>query len=322
MRARAERIASLLPAATEWLAELGLGDAIVGVSHECDFPEDAVRGKPRLTRARVDPEAPASEVDRRVRELLASGEDLYLVLEDELARISPDLIVTQAQCDVCAVSEDQVRRIVSRLSPAPEVVVLGGSTLDGVVGDVLALARVAGAESAGPGAVRRLSNGLKELERTAATLAGGGPRPRCALLEWIDPPMTAGSWLPELTRAAGLDGFGGDAAGKKSERTSWEEIARWDPEVVVFAPCGFSVERAERDARALLEDPRSSPLGKTTAFARGAVFAVDGNGLFNRPGPRLLDSAKLLHAIARFPGELASFSAWVRPVVERSASGA
>lgn len=287
----------------------------MGVSHECDFPEEVVRGKPRLTRARVDPEAPGDEIDRRVREVLAAGEDLYEVVAAELERLAPDLIVTQAQCDVCAVSENQVRAIAERLSPVPEISVLGGSTLDGVVGDVLELARQAGAEDTAPGAVRRLSNGLREL-----TAGASSARPRCALLEWIDPPMTAGSWLPELVAAAGLDGMPGTKPGAKSERTTWEAVSAWDPEIIVLAPCGFPVERAEREARALLADRvRCAPLGKTKAFERGAIYAVDGNALFNRPGPRLLDSAKLLFALDRSGGGLpAGLERWAKRIFSAS----
>jgi len=276
------RVASLLPASTEWLAELGLAESIVAVSHECDFPEEAVRGKPRVTSSRIDSRASAEAIDREVRRLRDAGEDLYAVDAALLAELAPDVIVTQAQCDVCAVSESSVRALAEKLSSRPRVVATSGSTIKGVMEDVLAIGAACGVPDRARAIVARFERTLDEIRSRRPER-----RKRFVHLEWTDPPMLAASWIPELAETAGLEIFRADLAGKKSVAVSWEEIAAFEPEVVVVAPCGFDLERARGDAK-LVE-------GK---LARARVVAADGNALFNRPGPRLLDSARLLAGLA------------------------
>ncbi len=275
------RIASLLPAATEWLAEIGVADRLVAVSHECDWPADAVRGRARVTSSRIDASLGPEAIDRAVRDLSSRGEDLYSVHEDVLGRLRVDVIVTQAQCDVCAVSESAVRAIAARLKAKPTVVATSGSTIEGIVKDVLAIGRACEADEGARAAVSRFEGGLEAIRARKPAR-----RRRLVHLEWTDPPMTAASWIPELADLAGFELFRSDLAGKKSLPVAWEEIEAFEPEVVLVAPCGFDLERAELEAARVRErlDAR--------------VVAADGNALFNRPGPRLLDSARLLASLA------------------------
>lgn len=291
------RIASLLPASTEWLAVFGLGHSIVGVSHECDYPEELIRGKPRVTSSLVDGTASAGEIDRRVRELRAAGTDLYQVDAVALERLQVDVIVTQAQCDVCAVSEDAVRALAARLPRKPAVVATSGSTVEGVLADALAIARATGADVVPM--IERYRRGFREIKKASFEGARRAP-PRLVHLEWTDPPMAAASWIPELIAAAGYESFRPELAGKKGVAVTWEEIAAFDPDVLVLAPCGFGLERAEHEARRVLSHPGiREVLRPTSAFQGGRVYAVEGNALFNRPGPRLLESARLLARLDR-----------------------
>lgn len=306
MPSRARRIVSLLPAATEWVAALGLGDSLVGVSHECDQPHAAVQGRPRVTRSRIDPAASAAEIDRTVRALRERGEDLYELDAALVASLAPDLIVTQAQCDVCAVSEDAVRKLAASLPGSPAVVAFRGSSLEAVAREVEALARAAGVPEAAEDARDVLLGGVERVRANVgrrAFLSGARHAPpRLALLEWLTPPMSAASWLPELVQAAGFECFRPELAGQKSVRVAWEEVARFDPDVLVFAPCGLGLERAHADATALVHEPAvAHALARTSAWANGWIFAAEGNLLFNRPGPRLVESAQVLASIHGAP---------------------
>jgi iron complex transport system substrate-binding protein len=270
------RVASLLPAATEWLCEMGFEP--VAVSHECDFPVEAVRGKPRVTSSRVDAYASPGEIDRQVRALRDDGEDLYALDEKLLAELAPDVIVTQAQCDVCAVSEDAVRAFAEKLTGRPKVVALRGSTIKGIEEDVLAIGEACLLPRWARMAVLKFERGLEEIRATPPAR-----RRRFVHLEWTDPPMLAASWIPELAAIAGLDLFRADLAGKKSVSVTWEEIRAFAPELVVVAPCGFDLERATVEGRRVEEK-----------LPGVKVVPVDGNALFNRPGPRLVFAARVL----------------------------
>ncbi len=280
------RVASLLPASTEWLCELGFEP--VAVSHECDFPEEAVRGKPRVTSSRVDSKASPAEIDRQVRELRDAGEDLYALDEKLLAELAPHVIVTQAQCDVCAVSENAVRAFAGKLPGRPRVVALTGSTIQGVEEDVLALGEACRSVEKAREVVAAFERGLDEVRARRSTR-----RKRFVHLEWTDPPMLAASWIPELAEIAGLDIFRADLAGKKSVATTWEEIRAFRPELVVVAPCGFDLERARVESKRVEKQ-----------LPGVEVVPVDGNALFNRPGPRLVEAARVLASISVPPPDL------------------
>jgi iron complex transport system substrate-binding protein len=265
----AARICSLVPAATEVLFALGLGDQVVAVTHECDWPP-AARKRPAITSSRLDPGALTSaEIDRRVREAAEKGEALYAVDEALWRKLRPDVVVAQELCEVCAVSAGSVRRLEAR------VVDYSPTTLDGVATAIAELGERLGARGAG----QVLAGALRgRVERMRAAVSGR-PRPRVFVAEWLDPPFAAGHWVPEMVDAAGGVDVAG-RAGTPSFRTTWERVASLRPDVVVLAPCGFDLKRT------LAEAPAALP-GATVA-------AVDANGYFSRPGPRLADGVELL----------------------------
>lgn len=284
------RIVSLLPSATEIVCELSLGGALVGVTHECDHPAD-VRGLPRVTRTLIPTDATSREIDELVRERLRSQRALYELDLPVLERLAPDLIVTQALCDVCAVAEAEVADAACRLPGKPRVVNLEPITLEEVLASHQTVADAAGVPEAGRTAVARLRG---RIDAVAARSIGVVAPPRVMLLEWIDPPFTAGHWSPEIVRIAGGREVLG-RAGEKSRSISWDEIEAVDPEVMVIACCGFDIPRTRQDLSLLAAQPTFSRL---TCVRRGQVHLVDGNAYFSRPGPRLVDSLEIIaHAL-------------------------
>ncbi|MEM9189839.1 MAG: cobalamin-binding protein [Myxococcota bacterium] len=275
------RIASLLPSSTEICSLLGLERDIVGVSHECDYPE-GMRGRPILTSPKVNPHASSAEIDRQVRDLVASGLSVYDIDETELRRLKPELIVTQDACEVCAVSFTEVQDAACRLLGAEvEVLSLSPLTLDDVLGDILRVGRATGTLARAEKAVHALRARLATLRQETASLS----RPRVVALEWLDPPMVAGHWTPELIEIAGGEPILGHH-GKPTGPVAWEEIVAAEPEVILAIPCGFPVEQSMREIPSLLERP-----GLRKHSPRVAV--ADGNAFFNRPGPRLVESAEI-----------------------------
>jgi iron complex transport system substrate-binding protein len=285
------RIASLVPSATEALFALGLGERVVGVTHECDHPPAATRLQ-RLTRSVIPAGLPAREIDARVRALVGTGEALYELDEPALARLRPDLIVTQAVCEVCAVSYDDVRAVAARLPSRPEVLSLDPSRLPEVLGDLESLSEAAGEPGAGAELRRRLESRLQRVREAVRDR----PRPRVAALEWLDPPYVAGHWVPEMVEAAGgIEVLG--APGERSAVASWEDIAAARPEVVVVMPCGMDAAAAAAEA-GLHRD-------ELAALGAERVVAVDAAASFSRPGPRLVDGVEVLAALLH-PGTTAA----------------
>jgi iron complex transport system substrate-binding protein len=273
------RIASLVPSATELLFALGLGDAVVGVTHECDYPPEA-RGKPHLTRSVITERLDAAEMDRAVRERTSRGEALYELDSFALAELGVDLIVTQAVCEVCAVSYEDVRAIAEELPSRPEVISLDPSTIGEVLGDVSRLAQAAGVPEAGERLADELGERLEEVELAVA----GDPRPRVAALEWLDPVYVGGHWVPQMIELAGGEDVLG-LPGERSRTASWDEVRAAAPEVVLVMPCGLY-----RDDAAAEAERHAEPLG-----ALGArIEPVDAAAYFSRPGPRLVDGVELL----------------------------
>lgn len=281
------RIIALLPAATEIVAALGRADALVGVTHECDWPA-SVAMLPRVTQSRVDVAADGGAVDEAVRALGASGESVFALDDALIALLAPDVVITQRLCEVCAVSETDVRAIAARLPRVPHVVTLGGSTLDGVWDDVRRVAAVLGDPAVGEQLLDRLDARLRRVHETLK--AARAPRPRVAVIEWGEPVYAAGHWVPEMVRRAG----GEDVlatAGEHSRPREVADIAAADPEVVLVAPCGYDAARAAAEAERLLAQD-------AWAWARGRrVWAVDANALVSRPGPRLVDGVEAFAAI-------------------------
>jgi iron complex transport system substrate-binding protein len=272
-------VASLVPSATEMLYALGLGDSVAGVTHECDYPPGAEQ-LPHLTRSVIPDGLPAAEIDRAVRERTEKGESLYELDVDTLDQLQPDLIVTQAVCEVCAVSYEDVLAIAERLPTRPTVISLDPSTLGEVLADVPRLAEAAGVAEAGERLVEEASARIDAVERAVAD----APRPRTAALEWLDPVYVGGHWVPQMIEAAGgLDVLG--FPGERSRTVEWSEVEAVAPEVVLSMPCGLYAEEAA--AETMRRRDRLAPLG-------ARVVAVDAAAYFSRPGPRLVDGVELL----------------------------
>jgi iron complex transport system substrate-binding protein len=273
------RIASLVPSSTELLFALGLGDSVVAVTHECDYPREAA-DRTHLTRSVIPEGLSASEIDRAVRERATAGQALYELDEPTLERLDVDLIVTQAVCEVCAVSFDDVVAAAGRLPKRPQVISLDPSTLDDVLADIPRLADAAGAGDAG----HTLATDAERRITAVGSAVAGSTRPRVAAIEWLDPLFLGGHWVPQMIElAGGTDVLG--VAGEKSRTASWEELAAAGPEVVVSMPCGYDTARSRTETLRARE--RLSELG-------ARVVAVDASSYFSRPGPRLVDGIELL----------------------------
>lgn len=284
------RIVSLLPSATEIVCALGLEAALVGVSHECDFPP-AVRGLPRVTTTAIPPAAGSRDIDAAVRERLAGHTALYSLDVERLAALAPDLIVTQALCDVCAVADAEVRAAAQALARVPRVINLEPFTLEEVFDCIAAVGAAAHCTARAAALLTTLRTRVAAVATRSRTL---GWRPRVALLEWLDPPFGCGHWSPQLVAMAGGEEVLG-RAGEASATTSWEDIAAADPEVIVFACCGFDIARTQVDIELVMREPAVRAL---RAVRDGRLWLVDGNQYFSRPGPRLVDSLEILaHAL-------------------------
>ncbi|MBD0281183.1 MAG: ABC transporter substrate-binding protein [Thermoleophilaceae bacterium] len=273
------RIASLVPSATELLFALGLGERVVAVTHECDYPP-GVEQLPHLTRSVIPAGLPAAQVDAAVRERTGRGEALYELDEATLRRLDVDLIVTQAVCEVCAVSFDDVRAVAERLPTRPRVISLDPATLGEVLADIPRLAEAAGADAAGARLAAEAGARIEAVEDAVK----GAHRPRVAALEWLDPVYVGGHWVPQMVELAG----GEDVLGRPGERSrtaDWAEVQAAAPEVVVAMPCGYYAEQAA--AEAVRHRKRLAALG-------ARVVAVDAAAYFSRPGPRLVDGIELL----------------------------
>lgn len=274
------RIVSLVPHATELLFALGLGDDVVGVTHECDYPP-AARDVQPVTYDVLAPGLSAGEIDAAVRERTAQGESIY-ELDDELLReLEPDLIVTQALCHVCAVSHDEVQALAVTLPGPPRVVSLDPRTYGETLGDVRTIAQATGAKDAALDLIARTAR-RADIVRLAVRDA---PRPRVAAIEWLDPVFVAGHWTPQLIEMAGGEDVLG-FAGEPSERSTWELVAAAHPDVVVVMPCGYDAARAVVEAEEHADALR--------ALGADRVVAVDASSYFSRPGPRLVDGIELL----------------------------
>ncbi|CUQ66583.1 cobalamin-binding protein [Candidatus Nitrospira inopinata] len=284
------RIVSLLPSATEMICALRLEAHLVGVTHECDFPPFVIT-VPKVTHTLIPTDSSSADIDRLVREQLRTTQALYRLDFPTLEQLRPDLIVTQALCDVCAVAEDEVRSAACALPGTPQVVSLEPQALSEVFDAIRHLAEITGVRQRGEEVV----HGLKaRVEAVAIKSAGLQYRPRVALLEWLDPPFSSGHWGPELVRlAGGVEGLGRE--GQRSRTLHWDEVMEWQPEVIVIACCGFSVERTLADLPRLWAVPGWSTL---PAVRSDRVYVVDGSQYFSRPGPRLVDSLEILaHAL-------------------------
>jgi iron complex transport system substrate-binding protein len=275
------RLVSLLPSATEIVYALGLGDDLVGVTFECDEPPSARVDKTVVVGGRDTSGMPPGDIDGYVKARLAAGEDLYTLHADALAGLDPDLILTQDLCRVCALPSGQVSDALDYLGCRAEVVSLDPYTLDEVFGTILDVGARTGVPDRAEALVARLRSRLVAV----AAAVGDRPRPRVAVVEWVEPPFTAGHWVPDLVVAAG----GAPVAarpGARSVETTWADLAAAAPDVVLVTPCGFHLAGAVEQARSVVD-----------RFPRARVWGVDADGIVVRPGPRLVDGVEAIAAI-------------------------
>lgn len=299
------RIVSLIASATEIVCALGLRDSLVGRSHECDYPLD-VRALPQCTEPKFSPDGTSYEIDQRVKEVLQEALSVYRVHADMLERLQPTHIITQSQCEVCAVSLKDVEAAACDLiTSQPKIISLEPNQLSDVYRDIETVATALGVGHQGNALITAMRSGLKEI-----AAKGPGHRVSLAYVEWIEPLMAGGNWMPELIGFAGAINLFG-TTGKHSPPLSWQEFVQADPEVIVVAPCGFDIERTLQDMYFLTDKPEWHQL---RAVQTSQVYVADGNQYFNRPGPRLLDSARILAEICYpdlFPGDHHGHG-WVR----------
>lgn len=284
-----QRVISLLPSATEIVAALGCADRLVARSHECDFPADVDR-LPALTAPKLALDGPSDTIDRRVKEILSQALSVYRVDAERLRALAPDLIVTQSQCEICAVSLTDVEAAIRDWSgQSVDIVSLQAMDLAGVWNDIARVAAALGRPAVGDAVITDGQRRIAAIAEATRPL----PRPSIACIEWIEPLMAAGNWVPELVDLAGGRNLFG-AVGAHSPWLAWDALVQADPEVIAVMPCGFDLARNRLEMAALTADPRWRGLH---AVRTGRVYLTDGNQFFNRPGPRLVESLEILAEI-------------------------
>ncbi len=303
------RIASLLPSATEIVCAIGLGDELVGITHECDYPPQVI-GKPVLTRSVHDLSTTSSrDIHRLVTASVHGGSSLYELDEAALAAAAPDLILTQELCRVCAVSYREVNEVARAIDADITVVSLEPSTIEGILNTITTVGAMTEAEDAAIDLVESLRERLGAVGETVEARRDAGRRPtRVVGLEWLDPPFAAGHWVPEqIRRAGGWDLLGAD--GEPSRQTTWTDILDVDPEMLLLMPCGFHLAETV-DAWTRL--PRPPDYDELLAVRRERIFALDGSAYFSRPGPRVVDGIELLAEILDPDAfvDIAPFGSW------------
>src|SRR5215472_5142783 len=297
MKGASMRLVSLLASATEMIAALGCLDQLVGRSHECDYPPE-VQSLPVVSTVQIDIDTDSAQIDAQIKQLaqgkLAPQEaalkalSIYAINTEQLEALKPDVIFTQTQCEVCAVSERDVMQALKHLTgQQPRIVSLAPHRLSDVWEDVLRVGRAVERYEKAQELVKSYQQRLERLRSAAAEL---GVKPRVTVLEWLDPLMAAGNWTPELVAYAGGENVFGEA-GLHSPWLGWEELQAADPDVLVLSPCGFTLERTMVDVALLQQHPAWRSL---SAVKHGRVYAIDGNAYLNRSGPRLVESAELI----------------------------
>ncbi len=283
------RIVSLLPSATEIVAGLELTHALVGRSHECDYPPE-IQHLPVCTEARLDPAKSSLQIDTDVQTLLQSALSIYQIKTDVLEQLQPTHILTQDLCDVCAVSFSDVQKAVTQLTKSnPQLISLKPSKLADVWADIEKVAQTLGVDS------QRLLGSLRDRQETCRRQIQSVPKkiPTVVAIEWTKPIMIAGNWIPELIELAGAKPLF-SVSGQNSPYLKWEEILKADPDYLIIMPCGFNLERTKQESQFLIENPYWSNLKSVRS---NQVFITDGNAYFNRPSQRLIDSLEILAEI-------------------------
>ncbi len=285
-----KKVVSLIASSTEMICALGLGESLVGRSHECDYPE-WVKKLPQCTEPKMNVEGTSYEIDQRVKAILQEGLSVYRVFASKLNELKPDVILTQVQCEVCAVSEkDVIDAICQLIDSHPQIVSLNTNTLDDLWADIQRVADALEHPEKGKELIRKLQVRIEKISEKSKTLS---QKPRIAFIEWVDPLMSCGNWMPTLIeKAGGMNLFG--EAGKHSPWMQWEDLKNKDPEVIVIAPCGYDIPKTLEELPALSSRPDWKSL---RAVKNRQVYVADGNQFFNRPGPRLVESLEILAEI-------------------------
>lgn len=298
------RVVSLIASATEIVCALGYGGSLIGRSHECDFPPEVAR-LPALTAPKFKVEGSSAEIDARVQQIVRDGLSVYRVDGDALKALSPGVIVTQDHCEVCAVSLSDVEAATCTWTgQAVEIVSLKPDSMADVYADIGRVARALGTPEAGDALVGHMQGRIAAVSAKVV----GRPRPRVAFIEWVEPLMAGGNWMPELIEAAGGNNLFGEA-GKHSDWMQWDDLAAADPDVIIVAPCGYGLERCLEELPLLQAKPGWAGL---KAVRGGRVYFADGNAYCNRPGPRLAETTELLAEMIHPHVAASQASAWVR----------
>ncbi|NGP89547.1 cobalamin-binding protein [Fodinibius halophilus] len=283
------RIVSLLPSTTEIVAALGKSDQLVGRSHECDFPE-GISDLPACTEPKFNPDGTSYQIDQRVKALLQEGLSVYRVDQEKLEALKPDIVITQDHCEVCAVSLDDVKEAVrSYVGDHVEVVSVSPTDLSSVVASIRTIAEAIDASDQAEMVMQSMKSDLQQIQQKTAKLH----HPDILAIEWLDPFMAAGNWVPELIQLAGGRPLGAEA-GKHSPWLEWESIRRWNPDIITIIPCGYDIEESLSELSNLTSQDGWQGLD---AVRNNQVYVADGNQYFNRPGPRLVDSTRILAEI-------------------------
>lgn len=283
------RIVSLLPSTTEIVAALGMQDHLVGRSHECDYP-DGITSVPACTEPKFQPDGTSYEIDQRVKALLQEGLSVYRVDEKRLAALNPDLIITQDHCEVCAASADEVKKAVrSQLGDHVEVLSVSPTDLSAVVASIRTIASAIGAEAEAEKLTTQMKSELQQIQNSVSELNW----PSVLAIEWMDPLMSAGNWVPQLIQLAGGQPLAAEA-GEHSPWLEWEKVQRLDPAIITVMPCGYPLKQTLSEISSLTNRPGWSEL---RAVQNKQVYLLDGHHYFNRPGPRLVDSTHILAEI-------------------------
>lgn len=281
------RICSFLPSTTEIVYELGLGDSLVGVTHECNYPPEVKEKKTVIMSFLDHKKLSSKEIDDLVTKNAAEGKSTYLVDKDALKEANPDIILTQKLCEVCAVSGNQVMEAVEVLGHTPEIISLEPTTIDEIFDTITTIGEATGTADK----AKEITDGLRaRVERVRSQLENERDRPRVFCLEWLDPPFVGGHWVPEMVEIAG----GENGLGKKGEpsfKATWEEIVEFAPQMLFIMPCGFDIEKTINELDAVTSKDEWFALPSTN---RGEIYIVDANSYFSRPGPRIVDGLEIL----------------------------
>jgi iron complex transport system substrate-binding protein len=285
-----KRIISLLPAATEIVCALGLEDNLVGRSHECDFPA-SVKQLPVCSEANIPDNLASAAIDQKVKELLYDALSIYTVNLKKIKELEPDVVITQAQCEVCAVSLDDVQEALKGyLDKKAKIISLQPNSLGDIFNDIRNVAEALGVPGNGEKLIEDLDERVNIIRHKLKFI---DTKPTVACIEWLEPVMVSGNWVPELVSIAGGTSILAEG-GKHSPFVKWEDIRQADPDIIIVMPCGFSIERTLREMNTLLLQPGFSEL---KAIKENRLFIADGNQYFNRPGPRTVDSIEILAEI-------------------------